>query len=388
MFIKKNRDGSKYIDSIGPIRAGFKNDNDPSKINASVGSLCGEDNQLVAFDSVYNSYNNIDNIKKATYAESSFGNDEYNKTILDFVLEGKVQHAKNIATAGGTGSISLPIAICLDEGDKILVPEVAWGNYNIICKEYGVTPVYYDGYDVDGLLSKFDELDRIFIVINSPCQNPCGFSYTYEEWKKIIDKLNNCGKEAIVLNDVAYIDYAFDKENKKYFELLDTLNDNVLFLIGYSCSKTFSYYGMRLGTLIAINNNEEFLDYFINQCARHIRTSYSNLSNSAMINITDVIKNHKEEFLNEKQKYIDLMKQRTELFLKEADENNLEYYPYKEGFFVTLKFDDNTERDRVHKNFFDNHIYCIKVNKGIRIALCSIPLENIKGLSARLKALY
>lgn len=388
MFFSKSRDLNRYVDGIFPIKNACKEDLNPNKINATIGSLYGEDNELVALNCVYDSFNKINDITKASYSSGSFGNDDFNEAILDFVLEGKVKHALNISTAGGTGAISLSMKLCLDEGESILVPEVAWGNYSLIGKELKLNTIVYDIYDIDALFKKIDQLERIFLIINSPCQNPCGLSYSFEQWQKIIDKLNNCGKEVIVLNDVAYMDYAYNKDCKKYFELLNNLKDNVLFLIAYSCSKAFSYYGIRLGSLIAINNNDDFLKLFINQAARNIRTTYSSVNNGAMHSLVDVINNRKQEYLEEKQKYIELLKERSSLFIEEAKNIGLEFYPYDEGFFVTLRFDNNNTRDEIFERLLNNHIYCIKTNKGIRVAICSIPVAKIKGLAAKIKALY
>ena len=78
------------------------------------------------------------------------------------------------------------------------------------------------------------------------------------------------------------------------------------------------------------------------------------------------------------------MKQRSDLFVLEANECGLDYYPYSEGFFITLKFDDNKVRDEAHQKLMNEHIYTIKVNKGIRIGVCAIPVSKIKGLAKKI----
>ncbi|MBR0461178.1 MAG: aminotransferase class I/II-fold pyridoxal phosphate-dependent enzyme [Erysipelotrichaceae bacterium] len=388
MFFSGNRDLNRYIDTIFPVTNACAGDDDPSKINATIGSFYTEDNKLMTFDSVYKSFRSLGDDVYARYAKGSFGNPDFNEAITRFVLEGKVKHHRVIPVPGGTGAISTGVGVCLERGDTIIIPEVAWGNYRIIASEFSLKVLTYDAYDLEDMFAKIDEAERVFLVINSPCQNPCGLSYTYEQWKMIIDYLNSCGKEAMLMIDVAYIDFAYNDDYKKYFELFNELNDNVLVMIAYSCSKAFSYYGMRLGALFAIQNDEEFLDLFINQCARRARTTFSSVSNSAMTNVADVLNAHLDEYLAEKEDCKRLLKERSYLFIKECDENGLEYYPYHDGFFVTLRFSDNRERDRVHQNFLDDHVYCIKVNKGIRVGICAIPVERIKGLAKRLKALY
>ena len=93
----------------------------------------------------------------------------------------------------------------------------------------------------------------------------------------------------------------------------------------------------------------------------------------------------KDEFNEEKGKYVDLLRQRCEVFKKEADECGLTYYPYKEGFFVTLKVEDDDLLTRFHEAMLAQDIYTIKVNKGIRVALCSLSVEKCQGLAFKMK---
>ena len=46
---------------------------------------------------------------------------------------------------------------------------------------------------------------------------------------------------------------------------------------------------------------------------------------------------------------------------------------------------DNTTRDIYHEALMKNHIYTVKVNKGIRVAVCSLSLDKIKGLAKKMK---
>lgn len=103
-----------------------------------------------------------------------------------------------------------------------------------------------------------------------------------------------------------------------------------------------------------------------------------------MAMFVDVMDNKMDAYLAEKDKYIDLLKERSQIFVEEADEVGLEHYPYKEGFFVTLKM-DNDLRDRFHQAMMEENIFTVKVNQGIRVAVCSLSVEKIKGLAKRMK---
>ena len=53
-------------------------------------------------------------------------------------------------------------------------------------------------------------------------------------------------------------------------------------------------------------------------------------------------------------------------------------YPYHEGFFITMALPDNAIRDRLHQALIDQHIYTVKVNLGLRIAICSLSMAKIQ----------
>ena len=70
--------------------------------------------------------------------------------------------------------------------------------------------------------------------------------------------------------------------------------------------------------------------------------------------------------------------------MQEADQIGLKYFPHTEGFFVTLVLDP-TYREAVDQGLRDELIYTISLAGGVRVALCAIPLRQVKGLAARIK---
>lgn len=387
-FFRKNENTTEYVDSIFTVVNAAKQDKSPETINATAGCLFNEEGKLFVYNSVFANESQIESRMKAAYASSPSGNKEYIDAICKYVLDGRVtNNYAGIATVGGTGALYTAIKMFLDEGDSIIYPEIAWGNYKVIAQENNLKASTYDVYNLDDLFNKIDACDkRVFLLINSPCENPLGHSYTKDEWHKIFDKVNNCGKEVILLIDNAYMDYAYN-DPKAFFPEFNNISDDVLVLIGVSCSKSFSYYGVRLGALIGINNDPEFIKKFENLASRLARTTWSNCSNGAMINVTEMLTNHYDEYIRERDESKEMLKKRSDLFISQANECGLETYPYTEGFFVTLKVEDFAKRDEIHARLMENHIYTIKVNKGIRVGVCSVPLKKIDGLAKRIKDL-
>ena len=91
----------------------------------------------------------------------------------------------------------------------------------------------------------------------------------------------------------------------------------------------------------------------------------------------------KERFLKEKQEYMNLLNERANIFLNEANEIGLEYLPYKSGFFITLPVGEIV--DKVIEDLEEKNIFVIKFDTGIRIGLCSVPKVKINGLAKKLK---
>ena len=385
-FVKERENTERYVDNIFSVVRAAKAD--PEGINATAGCLYDEEGKLFTYRSVYDQEKQITPIQRASYAASPAGNDAYIEAITRFVLEDKVNnHYRTMATPGGTGAIFAAMRMCLDEGDTILYPAISWGNYKVMASEMNLKTMTYDIYDLDDLFSKLDMFaSKVFLIVNSPCENPLGHSYSLEEWKQIKEKLVSLKKEVVLLCDIAYIDYAHN-DPKEFFTLFNDIPDDLLVLIAASGSKAFSYYGQRIGALIAIHNDAEYLDHFINLSSRLARATWSNLSNAAMLNISEVLNHHYEEYQEELSRAKGMLKKRTDLFIRQAEECGLKLYRFSDGFFVTLEMEDNETRDAFHQKLIDHHIYTIKVNRGIRVGLCSLPLKTVDGLAKKIKEL-
>jgi aspartate/tyrosine/aromatic aminotransferase len=91
----------------------------------------------------------------------------------------------------------------------------------------------------------------------------------------------------------------------------------------------------------------------------------------------------KEAYTLEKQFYIDLLKERADIFLKEAREVGLPIYPFKEGFFITIKVEDDKIED-YNQRLQENHIFTVSVAHGLRVAICSVSKKQIQGLAKKI----
>ena len=293
----------------------------------------------------------------------------------------------------------MTVSYCLDPGQTLVLPSLAWGSYNLMAQMNNLKTVKYDLFEEDhfnldsfkkACLSAMEVQDRLVVIINDPCHNPSGYSLSKEEWNEVIAFLNECSKthSVVLLNDIAYIDFSYQQEKaKEYMNCFDSISDNIVVVIAFSLSKSMTSYGLRCGAAIILAQKEQAVQEVKIVFEKNARATWSNINNGAMNMFVDVMKNHKEEYNEERNQYVSLLKERSDIFVQEAKEVGLKHYPYKEGFFVTLSMDNET-RDKYHQALMDQHIYTVKVNNGIRVAVCSLSVDKVKGLAKRMKDIY
>lgn len=400
-FVKDSVSQTPIVDTVFAIvnkaKEAKKTYGEDAVTDATIGSLYTEAGELAALDCVFDSLKNLDNKVLASYAAGFTGNPDFRQKVIDWVLDGNSRLYKEvIATPGGTGAVAMTIQECLDPGQTVVLPEIAWGSYNLMAQMNNQEVEKYSLFDGDRFnMDSFREVctktmekqGKLVVVINDPCHNPTGYSMTREEWEEVIAFLNGCSKKCpvVLLNDIAYIDFAFgQKEAKKYFSVFDDISDNMAVVVAFSLSKSMTSYGMRCGAAILMAKNPEIVNQLKTVFEKDARATWSNVNNGAMAMFVDVLDNRLEDYDAERQKYVALLKERSEIFRNEADAAGLAYYPYREGFFVTLSM-DNDLRDRYHEALMENNIFTVKVNKGIRVAICSMPVSKVKGLAGHMK---
>ena len=405
-FVHKEANPTPIVDTVFKIvelaKKAKEQYGSENVVDATIGSLADEQGNLVALQTVFETYNNIEPKIKAAYANSFVGNPNYRKQVAHWLFNDiKLDIAHSvIATPGGTGAVSTTLHCCLSKGETALFPEIAWGSYKLMAQEYGFETLTYQLFEEDHFnLTDFklkcqqvmDKQNKLVVIINDPCHNPTGYSLTQEEWTQVIQILNDCSKQGpvILLNDIAYIDYSYCLETThKYMETFNEVSDNVAVVIAFSCSKTLTSYGLRVGAAVILAKHPIDVKEIEMIFEKHARATWSNIANAGMENFVRVTTTGYKEFMREKDSYIQLLKQRSDIFVEEAKACNLPIYPYKEGFFVTLQMPNNEVREKYHQALMQNNIFTVQVNKGIRVAVCSISVEKVKGLAKRLKEVY
>ena len=204
----------------------------------------------------------------------------------------------------------------------------------------------------------------------------------------IINYLNSLkGIPCVLIYDIAYIDFSNDgmDATRKQFKLFEKINDNILISVCFSASKTFSIYGMRLGAQIFLSKNKQAVIDFYNASNFTARNNWSNCNTGAVNLLVAIDQNEdlKNQFLEEFAKVIEMVRIRTNIFLEEAKEVGLKINPYHSGFFITIP--TNHCDEAIEKLKKEKFVYLLAFGGNIRIAICSLPAEDIKGLAKKIK---
>ncbi len=400
-FVRNNFDPTPNNDPVFKIVAMAMKDilenGKENVINASLGALFDEEEKLVCYPSVFNYLNQLENSKKAKYASAFSGNLNYQKDIYNWLTKNinLNLHYNVMASSGGTGAISLTLLASLNQGDTFLIPNIAWSSYQFMAEQFQFKTAKYNilkdnKFDIEDFkkqcLKLVGKQERIVVIINDPCHNPTGFTLSQEEWREIIEFVDDCSKTTpfIILNDIAYIDYSTKDEPYKFMEEFNNISDNTIIVSAFSLSKSLTSYGLRCGAAVIFAKNQKDTDEVFFVFEKLARSIWSNVNNGAMETFSYIANEGNEQYLKEKQYYIDLLKKRSDLFIKEAEACGLKHYRYDEGFFITLMVDKEIQ-EKFHQELIKNHIYTVSIEGGIRIAICSLTIEKIKNLAFKIK---
>ena len=404
-FLNKLSDGKVMVDKVfkAAIKAKEAKEKygDDAVVDATLGTLFDENGVFVAFDSVWGPYETIDKIQKAKYASSIQGNIGFRDAVYNWLFGGldvKVD-CEILATPGGAGAISSTLKNVLNPGEYVLKPSQGWGPYKTMAKEFGIELADYnlfkDGsFDIEDFKLSCRKVmkaqGKVLAILNDPCHNPTGYTMSSDEWDQVLSFVNELSKEGpvVILNDIAYVDFNTKGHAwKQHFKKYVNLNENVMIVIAFSTSKTMTAYGARAGAAVCITSNKKEQEKFINAGIYSARSIWSTVNNSAMELFALVTQTEelRETYMNEKQIYVDLIKDRADIFVSEAKEVGLETYPFREGFFVTIKVTDDVEKLALNQRLQEKNIFTVEVDGGLRIAICSVPKRKLVGLAKRIK---
>ena len=371
-------------------------------INASTGVFLDEAHKLghvaLISDSLTNHIND-----KLSYS-GVYGDLGYLDSVMHFIFKDKVKDISKFyypfigASLGGTGALSIAFNLFQDEGENVLLPDIMWTNYMLVAKKAKLSVLKYSMFNDEGAfnlesvrktIQESKKLhDRVLLVINDPCHNPTGYCISEDEYNKLFEILDEEGKdcELSVLFDIAYSSFYYIPGTK--WALLDKLLEKkheFLPLIAFSCSKVFGLYGLRVGALIALAEDENQKQEIKLAFGAQARGTYSVPNSATQFCVSQVLSDEKKVEELEKQIFENTLElsRRSKVLIESLEKNKIDHYPYRCGFFVTLKIE---EAERVASEMKKEHMYVVPITEhSIRLAISGMTEAEIVELVDELK---
>ena len=201
------------------------------------------------------------------YAVSQ-GIPELIEALQDYYKTYDMHFAKDelLITNGGSEALLFAMMATCDPGDKLLIPEPFYTNYNGFgqCVNVGVAPITTkaeNGFHLpskEEILSKID--DKVKAILLSNPGNPTGAIYSKEELEMIAEIAIE--KDLWIISDEVYREFVYDGLEYTSFGNLKQVEDRVIIID--SVSKRYSACGARIGSIAS--KNKELIAQIMKLC--------------------------------------------------------------------------------------------------------------------------
>jgi aspartate/methionine/tyrosine aminotransferase len=342
-------------------------------INATIG-IAKEGGRTMRFDSVMASINNIRPSQSLTYAPSFGIPDLRKRWRADLFLKNPSLAGKTLSlpvvTCGITHGIATFADIWTNPGDVIILPEMMWGNYNMIFTVRKDARIrHFELFTADGgfNLAAFEQAIRqeaadhrkITVVLNFP-QNPSGYTISEKEADAIIRILTDTaasGTYVLAVTDDAYFGLFYEAETlqESLFARLCGVHPGILAVKLDGATKENYVWGLRVGFITyggTFNGDTAPLfDALERKTAGCIRGTISNASHLSQTILLHSMQNEKNP-AEKKAKFDILMARAKRVKAVSTDPKYAaawEVYPFNSGYFMCIRLKTvNAETLRIH----------------------------------------
>jgi aromatic-amino-acid transaminase len=393
-FIKTGRAGEDPIFALNS-EASARAARGESIVNATIGVLLDEDGALAVLPSAAAAVAAVSQNDWAAYAPIA-GLPAFLEAVKSDVLRdhpGLVASAVAVATPGGTGAVRHAIVSFLKPGDALLTSSFYWGPYAILAEEHDRRVETFSMFDpqrmgnalnVNALDRKLGEMlakqGRALLVINDPCHNPTGYSLDAADWAALAEVVGRHAATGpvVVLVDAAYAAYGANGVAPAIDALLPLLGQ-ALILVAWSASKTFTQYGLRVGSLIALVADAAEQQRLQAALSYACRGTWSNCNRGGMTAVARLLSDDslRAQVSRERAEVVDQLNQRVDAFNALARPRGLRYPRYTGGFFVTVFVDDAFAAAAKMR---EAGVFVVPQTGALRVALCAVALRNIPRL--------
>ncbi len=407
IFLKKNpaiyellseRGRSIYYPKRGILAQSA--DANGTKINATIGTAIEDDRSPMRLESIASKLNIAPGLA-FPYAPS-FGRQDIRIKWKSMIYEKNPSLAGKeislpVVTNALTHGVSMAGYLFINEGDKVISPDLFWDNYDLILSNsYGAVITTFNtfknnGFDLDAFQSKLNEgaVGKRVVILNFP-NNPSGYSPTNDEYQSIISILKESaekGNKIVVFCDDAYFGLVYEEgiSTQSIFAELCSTHENILAVKLDGPTKEDYVWGFRVGfvTFGIKGGDAELYTALELKAAGAVRGNISNASNLSQSLLLQAY--NSAEYHQQKAEKFNSLKERYDA-VKEALKNEAykEYFtaiPYNSGYFMCVKPVEGIDCEELRYLLIKKYgIGTINLNNLIRVAFSAIAVSDVKPL--------
>lgn len=369
-----------------------------TKINATIGAAIEDDGTPMRLESIASKID-LDPSLVFPYAPS-FGRPDIRSKWKSMMYEKNpsmkdVELSMPVVTNALTHGLSMVGYLFLDAGDKVIVPDLFWGNYNLtLTHAYDAQLTKFNlfkdnGFDIEAFKDKLEEggIGKKIVLLNFP-NNPSGYTPTINETTEILNVIKESadkGNIIVLITDDAYFGLVFEEgiSEESIFSSLCTLHENVLAVKVDGATKEDYVWGFRVGfiTYGIKNGDAELYTALENKTAGAVRGNISNAANISQSLLLSAF-NSPDYHRQKKEKY-NIMKERYEA-VKDAlkDEKYKEAFsplPFNSGYFMCIDLVEGLDGEEIRQLLIEKYsIGVINLNNVLRIAFAAVAAKNVK----------
>ena len=370
-------------------------------INATIGAAVEDDGSPMRLDSVCRNIK-LDPSKIFPYAPS-YGRPDLREKWKSLMinknppLAGK-KISMPVVTNAMTHGLSMIAYLFLNAGDKLIVPDLFWGNYKLIFSNtYSAeldTFRLFDGnkMDIQAIRDKLlcGKPGKKVLLLNFP-NNPSGYTPTEGEAREVVSLIKesaDAGNHILVICDDAYFGLIYEDgiEKRSAFAYLADLHTNVLAVKVDGATKEDYVWGFRTGFLTygIKDADEETYNALEAKTAGAIRGTISNASNLSQSLLLDAYAC--ETYEKEKKEKYGILKKRYEQVRNTLEKNSQyrEFFtplPFNSGYFMCVKLSAGLDGEKIRRRLLDEYdTGIINISNIFRVAFSSVPEKKIPEL--------
>ncbi|MDA1194686.1 MAG: aminotransferase class I/II-fold pyridoxal phosphate-dependent enzyme [Planctomycetota bacterium] len=360
-------------------------------LNATLGALLDDEGRLAVLPTAARAVSEVAAPDWAAYAPIAGPPAFLDAVIADLFATDPTLAAQSVAVAtpGGSGALRHAIATFLEPGQALLTTDFFWGPYKTLADENERTLRTFrtfasaEALDVDALDEALGAVlaaqGRALLILNDPCHNPSGYSMSPEDWAGVCAVVGRHAREApvTVVLDNAYAAFAAPGAMDTARAALAELAETALVLVAWSASKTFTHYGLRVGSLVAVLPDADERRQVGNALAYACRGTWSNCNRGGMTAVTRLLADPvlRPQVDAERAELVRLLNGRVTAFNTAARAAGLKYPRYAGGFFTTVFAED---AKAAAARMRADGVYVVPIPGALRIGICALPTSGIE----------